>query len=315
MNRTHDNHSELSSLREQVRSLEVELIKNSFSNIQLCVQQQRLLNPLQQYQHPLPAVQNLFNHDSVRHYPQANINPYVLNPHYQPMPHYPLMNGPMIYPTHYGMAPMMYTGQVHIPTWNDVHVARPMNNFNGMGYGVPPNSRQQTTMHTRDYHRGQPLITGYAGYQKQSTGENGRRERPVPDVAAPRGNERSSEPAPSNGNQPVHTELPSEDGPIQHTQDQPPLELIECHEAPSTHREAPALSEGEGDDILTENSSAAPDKNPDYDDTKKAPSPEPKPGTSEPQYPTQDITEDRDTHQPFLSHGRASEKTGRRKIY
>ena len=170
-------------------------------------------------------------------------------------------------------------------------------------------------MYTRDYHRGQPLITGYAGYQKQSTGENGRKERPVPNAAAPRGNERSSEPAPSNGNQPVHTELPSEDSPIQHTQDQPPLELIECHEAPSTHREAPALGEGEGDDILTENSSAAPDKNPDYDDIKKAPSTEPKPGSSEPQYPTQDITEDRDTHQPFLSHGRASEKTGRRKSY
>ena len=111
----------------------------------------------------------------------------------------------------------------------------------------------------------------------------------------------------------MHTELSSEDSPIQHTQDQPPLELIECHEALSTHKEAPAL--GEGDDILTENSSAAPDKNLDYDNTKKASSPEPKPGTSEPQNPTQDIIEDRDTHQPFLSHGRASERTGRRKSY
>ena len=184
-----------------------------------------------------------------------------------------------------------------------------------MGYGVPPNSRQQTTMHTRDYHRGQPLITGYAGYQKQSTGENGRRERPVPDAATPRGNERRSDPTPSNGNQPVHTELPSEDSPIQHTQDQPPLELIECHEASSTHREAPALGEGEGDDILTENSSAAPDKNPDYDDTKKAPSPEPKPGTSEPQYPTQDITEDRDTHQPFFIPPESLRKNGAEKRY
>ena len=143
----------------------------------------------------------------------------------------------------------------------------------------------------------------------------GRREGPVPDAAAPRGNERRPEPVSSNGNQPVHTELPSEASPIQHTQDQPPLEVTECHEVPSTPRVAPTLGECEGDDILTENSSVAPDINLDYDNTKKAPCPGPKSGTSEPKIPTQDTTKDRDTHQPFLSHGRASEKTGRRKSY
>ena len=182
-------------------------------------------------------------------------------------------------------------------------------------YGVPPNSRQQTTMHSRGYHRGQPLLAGYARYQKQSSGENGRRERPVPDAPAPRGNEGRPEPVPSNGNQPVHTELPSEASPIQHTQDQPPLEVTECHEVPSTPREAPTLDECEGDDILTENSSAAPDINTDYDNAKKAPSPGPRSGTSEPQIPTHDTTKNRDTQQPFYPTGEPPKKTGRRKSY